>query len=314
MFEIIRYNDIHREEWNRFVAASRQGTFLFDRGYMEYHSDRFRDASLVFRKQGNLYALLPANIDGDTLYSHQGLTYGGLLTTCKATAAEVCQLFDELNAWCHENGISHVVYKPMPWIYQKEPAEEDLYAITTVCQASLAKRNISTTIDLTNPVGWRYGRKYDARHALRNGVVTAREDDAIDEFWHLLDNNLESRYGKKPVHSLFELQLLHSRFPDNIRLYTSRKDGEMVAGSLVYITPQVVHTQYIASNAKGKVIHAVDALMMHLLKGEFDGFRYFDFGISNQDDLHWRLNEKLIFQKEGFGARAVVYDTYEWNI
>ena len=39
-FEIRRYNKTSdQEEWNQFVALSKQGTFLLNRLYMDYHSD-----------------------------------------------------------------------------------------------------------------------------------------------------------------------------------------------------------------------------------------------------------------------------------
>ena len=48
-FLIKGYDPSMSDEWNRFVASARNATFLFDRGYMEYHSDRFRDASKIGR-------------------------------------------------------------------------------------------------------------------------------------------------------------------------------------------------------------------------------------------------------------------------
>ena len=80
MFEVKQYTQKQIQEWNEFIEDSRQGTFLFNRCYMDYHADRFQDASLMIYRKGQLYALLPANRLGDTLYSHQGLTYGGLIT------------------------------------------------------------------------------------------------------------------------------------------------------------------------------------------------------------------------------------------
>ena len=91
-------------EWNQFVAASKNGTFLFDRRYMDYHSDRFEDYSLMFYREGRLYALLPANRKGDTLQSHAGLTYGGLVMDAKTTAAATVQLFSELNDYLGKQG------------------------------------------------------------------------------------------------------------------------------------------------------------------------------------------------------------------
>lgn len=62
-FSIIRYAPALADEWNGFVARSKNGTFLFDRRYMDYHSDRFEDYSLMFYREGRLYALMPANRD-----------------------------------------------------------------------------------------------------------------------------------------------------------------------------------------------------------------------------------------------------------
>ena len=43
------------------------------------------------------------------------------------------------------------------------------------------------------------------------------------------------------------------------------------------------------------------------------GIAYFDFGKSTERHGEY-LNEQLIFQKEGFGGRAVCYDTYVWTV
>ena len=93
MFDIIRYSADKADEWNAFVAASKNGTFLFDRRYMDYHSDRFLDHSLMFYEKGRLYAVMPANDDKHgTLFSHQGLTYGGLIMDKGCRAAKVHDL------------------------------------------------------------------------------------------------------------------------------------------------------------------------------------------------------------------------------
>ena len=43
MFDIIRYTADRELEWNDFVGQSKNATFLFYRGYMDYHADRFAD-------------------------------------------------------------------------------------------------------------------------------------------------------------------------------------------------------------------------------------------------------------------------------
>ena len=77
MVEIARYTPDKAAEWDDFVGKSKNATFLFHRGYMDYHADRFADFSLMFYYKGRLCALLPANDDGNgSLCSHRGLTYG----------------------------------------------------------------------------------------------------------------------------------------------------------------------------------------------------------------------------------------------
>lgn len=309
MFDIIKYTADRQAEWNLFVAESRQGTFLIDRRYMDYHKERFADCSLMFYLDGNLYAMLPANVVDGTLYSHQGLTYGGLLTGIDATAANTVKLFEELMEWCRGNGIAKIVYKAVPWIYHKVPAEEDLYALFHSCNAGLVARDISSAlIDGRHPK-WHRDRRYNAKKAMRNGIEVEQSDD-FEGFWQVLGDNLMNKYGVRPVHSLEEMRLLKSRFPRNIVLYTAIKDGELLGGTVIYLTAQVAHAQYISATPLGKKLGAIDAIYDMILNFGFIDCEYFDFGKSTEDYGHY-LNENLIHQKEGFGGRGVCYDTYE---
>ena len=236
MFEIKRYEPSHEQAWNDFVARSKNGTFLFDRRFMDYHSDRFADSSLMILRKGRIYALLPANRVGDTLHSHQGLTYGGLLTDAKATAEGVMEAFGTLNAWLRNEGVRRVTYKAMPWIYHRLPAEEDLYALTQVCHARLLTREISSTILLQQPLRFTESRKSGLRKALREGLYMEESGD-LAAFWQMLDDNLASRHHTHPVHSLDELRLLQGRFSQQIHLYLIyNKEKEPVGGTWVFDT------------------------------------------------------------------------------
>lgn len=312
MFEISRYTDADKEAWDKFVNDSRQGTFLFNRDYMDYHRDRFEDHSLMIYNDGKLFALLPANISGDTLWSHQGLTYGGLLTNDHVTSVDVLDIFSTMKAWLKERGVAKVVYKPMPWIYQRQPSDEDLYALTQVCQARLVVRNISSTIALEHPVKIRRDRRYKANKAARSGVIVNKDIAALAEYWKVLDDNLMKTYQVHPVHKLSEIEKLAAKFPDNILLYTAKYEGKVIGGILLFITPQVVHTQYISASIKGKELHAIDLIVREIMN-DYAGYKYLDFGTSNED-YGKVLNHGLIFQKEGFGGRGVCYDWYEYSL
>ena len=312
MFEIRKYNDADKEVWNAFVDQSRNATFLLNRSYMDYHSDRFTDHSLMIWKDGKLYAILPGNQSGKTFYSHQGLTYGSLLTTSKASAKDVCDIFVAINSYLQSAGFQKVVYKAIPWIYHQIPSEEDLYAIVKECHAQLAVRNIASVIDMSHPLKWSRDRHYGANKA-RTGGIIAEESNDFAAFWKILEDNLMQTYQAKPVHTLEEMLLLKSRFPEQIRLYVAKLGEETLGGSLLYITPQVVHSQYISATPKGKHMHAIDAIFRKILQEDYKDCKYLDFGTSNEEGGKV-LNTSLIYQKEGFGGRGVVYDTYEWRL
>ena len=312
MFEIVRYSQERAHEWNTFVAHSKNGTFLFDRRYMDYHADRFTDFSLMIYRQGALYALLPANAEGDVLWSHRGLTYGGIVMTDKAMAERIQQLFRELNDYLGRQGFRKVVYKTVPHIYHRVPSEEDWFSLFSICRAQLVDRSISSTIDLLQPLKWRRDRKYGVNRAFANGVQVGESSDWAG-FWQVLESNLMHKYGAKPVHTLWEIELLHSRFPDNIRLFTAERNGQILGGTVIYLSPMVAHAQYISASPEGKALRVIDALFDYILHECDWPVRYFDFGTSNEEDGHI-LVEPLIYQKEGFGGRAVCYDTYEYGL
>lgn len=312
MFEIVRYTADKAKEWNQFVAESKNGTFLFDRHYMDYHSDRFQDYSLMFYRDGGLYALLPANREDNILWSHRGLTYGGIIMNAESTAARIQQLFRELNDYLRADGFIKVVYKPVPHIFHRIPSEEDIYSLFSVCDAKLIDRSISSTLILQYPLKWHRDRRYGINKAKAHDV-TVDESQDLRGFWEVLTFNLRNKYDSCPVHSLEEIELLHDRFPQQIRLFTASKDGKVLGGTVLYITSTVVHTQYISANLEGKQWRVIDALFDYLLHECDWQQRYFDFGTSNEEDGRI-LVEPLIYQKEGFGGRAVCYDTYEWTL
>ena len=300
------------EEWNAFVAQSKNGTFLFDRRFMDYHANRFQDYSLMFYDEDRLLAVMPAHVDGDSLMTHGGLTYGGLVMSPKIRAAQVCELFRDLNDILRQDGLRRVVYKAVPWIYHQQPAEEDLYALTSVCHAHLAIRDISSVIVGDRKKCFSGSRKDGIRKAHKKGLEVHESTD-FAAFWRILNDNLTGKYGVHPVHSAAELELLNGRFPDQIKLYMVFDGEEPVGGTVLFLTPQVLHTQYISATPTGKAYGAIDLLFDELIHSVYADYRYIDFGKSTTSDSA-DLNEKLIFQKEGFGARAVCYDTYEYDL
>lgn len=313
MIDIRRYTEADKDAWDAFVAQSKNGTFLFDRNYMDYHADRFRDHSLMIYIDGEIYALLPANEADGVLYSHRGLTYGGLVMSQCCKAAQVRDIFIELNDYLRGQGFVRVVYKHVPWVYAKLPSEEDLFALSNVCRASLLSRDVASVVMLDDRLPFSTLRKRGVKKGILAGLCV-REQTDFTLYWRMLELHLGQKFQAKPVHSLDEIMLLKRRFPNNIRLMTVCKDDVLLGGTLLYDCGQTVKTQYIVASEEGRRHGALDFLFDKLLDYyAAEGRQFFDFGTSNlpeNDDL----NDSLIFQKEGFGGRAVCYDTYEWKL
>ncbi len=299
--------------WDSFVLSARNATFLHLRDYMDYHADRFADASVMVESRGKLLAMMPGcRMPDATFSSHAGLTFGGLLMSRQITQAQVLEAFEAINAMLAGEGFRKVVYKPVPHIFHRSPAEEDLYALFARCGAVLQARGASAAIRSGSGMKCFKNRRQGVARAIKSGVTVA-ESESYAEFWEVLSGTLAERHGVAPVHSLREIELLHSRFPRNIRLFTASAGGRVVAGSVMYVGDIVAHTQYMATSPEGRECAALDLLIHRLITEEFAHVPYFDFGVSTEQG-GMVLNHGLMHQKEGFGARTVAYDTYYYNL
>jgi hypothetical protein len=152
------------------------------------------------------------------------------------------------------------------------------------------------------------GRKWYIQQAKKQGLEVSCSDD-FATFMKIEEEVLRDKYQVSPVHSAAELTLLAGRFPDHIKLFAAFRQGEMLAGVIVYEHPSVAHAQYISANGEGKKLGALDVILNYLLEDYYKDKAYFDFGISTEKGGQY-LNAGLIQNKESFGGRAVVHDFY----
>ncbi len=313
MVKVLRYKDDQRRAWDEFVATAKNGVFLFKRDYMEYHADRFPDASLMFFDEDQkLVALIPATArDDGTLSSHAGLTFGGIVSTDSMKVGLMLEIFDTMLEHLRAERFRRLVYKAVPHIYHRLPAEEDLYALFRH-DACLVRRDVSSTVDMGARLPFSKGRKWSIKQAIKGGLEVARSFD-FETFMKIEERVLGARYGLRPVHTAAELRLLADRFPEEIKLFAASRAGEMLAGVVVYESQKVAHAQYIAASDEGKAIGAGDLVISLLIDNYYVGKKFFDFGISTQDGGRY-LNAGLVENKQGFGGRTVVYDSYELEL
>lgn len=303
-----KYSPTDLNIWNDFVKNSRNGIFMFDRYYMDYHSDRFEDNSLMFWDDDVLIAVLPANIKDNVLYSHQGLTYGGFIVSDKIKQHSMLECFSILIEYLKKNSIKKLIYKVIPHIFHSYPTEEDLYSLY-LNNAKLLKIEPSSVLLLNNPLKMPKGRKSQISKAKREGVII-EESNNFDLFIALENEVLKEFHNTCAVHSSVEMSLLKSRFTDNIKLYVAKFNGQIIAGTVIYIYKNAVHTQYMAASSLGRKLGALDFVIYTVMDIYKESKSFLDFGISSEDNGKI-LNFGLISQKEGFGARTAVYQTWE---
>lgn len=191
--KIEKYSSNYKIIWDKFVKNSKNTHFFFLRDYMEYHSDRFEDFSLmVFDEMDKLITILPSNVKEKVLYSHQGLSFGGFLVDDKMKTETMLEIFDLLKQFLEENNIKKLVYKCIPYIYHIKPSEEDRYALFRN-DAKLIRRDVTSTIDLTDQVRYSKGRKWTINKAKKESIQTFQSDD-YEIFWELLTGVLESNH------------------------------------------------------------------------------------------------------------------------
>jgi len=316
---IEQYDPTMRDLWNRVNAESRNATFLTDRDYMDYHSHRFKDNSIIARKGNKAIVLLPANLTSDgVLHSHQGLTYGGwILPTRHFDCVDMMRLWNVFLEYCESNSIREIDYKPIPNIYAKMPSDEDIYALFRH-GGTIRSCNISAAIKLGFNPGFNEMRRRQLKKAPPIETESVSSEDDYNKYHRILADCLSSRHNAIPVHSASEMFMLAKRFPDNISLWVAKLNGEIHAGCWLFRSRKTVHVQYIASTASGRENNLLTSLFAHLIKLAGNGYfgpevEYFDFGTNNENG-GLILNENLYRQKASMGASAVAYMRYSLKI
>lgn len=308
-YSVRKYQDSDYQNWNAFIGQAKNATFLFHRDFMEYHKDRFEDFSLMIFDSENLVAVLPANRVGEVVYSHQGLTYGGVVYNEKLKLASVIEVFKNVLFFLNDSDIKKIQLKLIPSIYHQKPAEELNYVLFLL-KAQLTRRDTLAVVDLLQPYSLSKIRKRGVKNGINNGLVV-KEVDCFTDFWkEILIPNLAKKHQATPVHSLEEITQLKTLFPEKIRQFNVYENGEIVAGTTIFESLTVAHSQYISGKEDKNELGGLDLLFYQLISETFKNKRFFDFGISNESQGQ-KLNEGLSYWKESFGANTIVHDFYE---
>lgn len=307
-YKVTLYKSTDKETWDEFALKSNQDTFLFQRDFMDYHSHTFKDFSLMVYKGGKLIGLLPANLVENSVFSHQGLTYGSLIYSEALKTTDFIQAFKAILEFLYQNEITNLVIKELPYIYMHNQTNNLLHYLLFKTKANLVRIDMHSVI----PKDYRlYSnlRKRGIKKGMKSNLRVEETND-FELFWNeILRPNLDVKHGVKPVHNLEEITLLKSRFKNNIRQFNVFFEDKIVGGTTIFETDKVAHCQYISGNADKNELGSLDFLHHHLIENVFKDKSYFDFGTSNIN-AGQQINKGLLFWKEGFGARSIPQGFY----
>lgn len=281
---------------------------MFHRDFMEYHSHRFQDFSLMVYKKEKLVALLPANVVDDVVYSHQGLTYGNLIYPKNLKTSDFIEVFIALLKFLNANNIITLNLKELPTPYLYNQSNNPIEYVLFKLEAKRIRADMHSIIDMKHK-SFSNSRKEGVKRGFKYNLRVDESSD-FELFWtKILIPNLQTKHQVQPVHNLQDIKSLKSKFPDQIRQFNVFYNDEIVAGTTIFENPNVAHCQYISGNSDKNELGSLDFLHHHLIENVFSDKPYFSFGTSNFN-AGKHINKGLQFWKEGFGARSITQAFY----
>lgn len=308
-YTIRTYQSSDYETWNSFVKVAKNATFLFHRDFMEYHADRFTDFSLMIFDGIQLVAVIPGNKADNVFYSHQGLTYGGIVVKENLGGEKIEEILKATLIFLTNNCFSYFRIKSFPF-FNDEMINQNLDYFLWKSDAKIYERNMNLVIDLKKEINIAKSKRKKYVQNLSLPVEFVKEA-SFESFWNdILSPRLWLKHQVKPVHSLEEITKLATKFPENIIQYSVYLKGEILSGITIFKDKKSIKSQYGATSDLGEKYRALDFLYIKLMELYKDEIDFFDLGTVNAD--HGQVYFKgLLKQKEELGATTFIHDYYE---
>jgi len=302
-------NDL-KAAWDAVVDKSINGTFIHKRDFMEYHGDRFQECSLIFFLDEQAVAILPAEKSSEKVFSYRGLTYAGWIMTERMQGELLSLLIRDTLQYFKLKGFQSLEIRSVPDFFCLGNQAE-LKHVLNQSKPQLVHNGIFYTTPLPFQVLDR-GRKWGIKKAISQSL---RVNESVDfeGFWTtVLEPHLLEKFKNKPVHSLTDISFLKGCFPENIKLFAVYLNEEMIAGTVLFISKNAVHTQYIASNATGRELRALDLLFDVILNRYNRDKAYLSLGTS-LDARTGKPIAGLVQWKESLGAKRFEAPVFLWE-
>jgi len=307
---IVPYSHKYYKLWNDFIPKTYNATFLHHRDYMDYHSDRFQDHSLLLFNENKLLALLPANSKDDRLYSHSGLTYGDLLIDKNIKTKIRLELLESLINYLKLKKMKAWEIRSIPSIFHNLTDEGMNYLYHQ--KGAKIKKNLAFYYVNKDNYKLNNNRYRNIKKAFNDFDLKISFDSKyLNDYWALVINNLKLNHNTTPVHSITEISRLLNNFPENIKLVSIFDKNRLLGGVLLFIVNEALHFQYINSEIEKKVRNSIDYLVNEIIKKNIDKYKFISLGSAENRD--GTINADLVYWKESFGARAVNQYFFEFK-
>jgi len=310
------YSEKECSKWDQFLSDSFDGNFLHSRKFLSYHRDRFKDRSIIISSEkGDLLGILPLAEDlkdSEVLISHPGSTYGGIIHSGNLRGELMIEALNDIKSLLYRSGYKSMIYKPIPEIYKNPGISDDIYALWLL-GASCERVDLTSCIKLENRLKISSQRVRSLKKSNKIYHSINKDFEKIDQFWEILTENLQ-KFNISPVHSLFEIKELASKFSTEISLITTEKNHSLTAGVLLFNFENVDHAQYIASSSEGHETSALDFIFDYCIKEATSNNKdYFNFGISTEENGRV-LNQGLYSYKNGYGSGSALHYFYKLDL
>jgi hypothetical protein len=303
------------DAWNDFVARSNNGTIFHRMDFLEYHGSRFASEAhhLAWTKGDTIHAVMPLGLfeeDGARVArSPFGASYGGIVVPRELSLARARELVETLLEYLGDQGARRLTVVPCPGIYFERAHEYlEFFLMKRGARCVSADLTSYTGVPETPTEEFRHAAVKAVRKAQEHGVTVETSRD-VGAFYEILVEN-RSKFGSTPTHSRDEIEWLLDRFPDDIKLFVARLDGEPIAGSLVFrLNPRVILDFYWAHRDEYQHVRPVSLLVHEILRwARSEGVTWFDFGTQTSDMEPIEGSTRF---KETFGGLGVFRRRWE---
>lgn len=324
---VVPYEDKYEDEWDDFVLRkSINGNFLQTRNFYNYHPENsFEDGSILFLKDGNIAAMIPANLidGGNTLIAHQGSTYGGLIIGREyANTTNYNWIFEEMISYFKERKYKKAELRMHNWLYSPVPEHNELCEYYFQLYGFTVRSEIGFYVDLDTVKGDFTSNFEKLKRRKLNKAKKANlrfrklySDEEVSDFYEVLVDNMK-KFDTVPVHSKEEiLDFKNQRLKNVTSFYGIYHGNDIIAGSMVwnFCDKKVFHTQYLASRHDALEYCPNELLYSSLIQAAKDeGFRYLSYGTASLDK-GLTYNKSLGMYKEGFHTDSYMNRCYIWE-